>query len=180
MTAPDKLVQDTSDQVIQNLRKQSNIANNLSAAYQIIDQYVAPNVDDLGMARSVLGRDRWMAATPAQQARFTQAFKVLVMRTYAAALSQYTNERVRVLPFHASPADDRVLVQTQILGDGPPLSVNYRLVRLNNTWKMYDFDVEGVSMLRSFRSQFNETLANNHNNIDALITDIEQHNLGKS
>ena len=174
-TSPTALIQSTSDTVIAQLRAQPDIANHPQAAYKIIQQYVSPYMDRTGIARTVLGRTRWQNASDAQKKRFTEAFNVTVMQTYATALSQYTNETVKVLPLRADPNASRVLVKTQILGNGPPLSVNYRLVQKQGSWKVYDFDVEGVSMLRSFRSQFDAQLAKN-NSLDALIDSLEQHN----
>ena len=173
--SPTTLIQNTSDTVIAKLRAQPDIANHPQAAYEIINQYVGPYMDSTGMARTVLGRTHWQSASDTQKKRFTKAFNITVMQTYAVALSQYTNETVKVLPLHADPNASRVLVKTQVLGNGPPLSVNYRLVQKQDSWKVYDFDVEGVSMLRSFRSQFDAQLAKN-NSLDALIDSLEQHN----
>ncbi len=173
--SPEEIVKNTSDEVISQLCKEPNIANNIPTAYAIIKKYAAPYMDNVGMARSVLGRQRWKATSASQQRRFTDTFKVTVMRTYAVALSQYTNETVRVLPLRGNQQQSRVIVKTQILGNGPTVAVNYRLVRKNDGWKVYDFDVEGVSMLRSFRSQFAEELARN-NSLDALINTLQQHN----
>lgn len=172
--SPTELVESTSKQVIQELKTKKDIANNMPAAYAIINKYVSPYIDDVGMARSVLGRQRWRTATTSQRQRFTAAFRVTVMRTYAVSLAQYTNEAIRVMPLRGTP-ESRVIVKTQIIGDGPAIAVNYRLVRKASGWKVYDFDVEGVSMLRSFRSQFAAELAKN-DSLDHLIQTLQQHN----
>lgn len=172
--APDALVESISKKVIQQLRTKKDIANNIPAAYAVIQQYVSPYMDSVGMARSVLGRQRWKAASTSQRKRFTNVFKVTVMRTYAVALAQYTNETVRVMPLRGETGT-RTIVKTQILGDGPAVAVNYRVVRKKSGWKVYDFDVEGVSMLRSFRSQFAEELSKD-DSLNALIDTLQQHN----
>jgi phospholipid transport system substrate-binding protein len=59
--------------------------------------------------------------------------------------------------------------------DGPPVKVSYRMV-YKGSWKIYDLNVEGISMLGSFRSQFADQLANG--NIDALIQTLKEHNSG--
>ena len=173
--SPAQLIQQVSNTVIEKLHVQKDIANHPQVAYAIIRQYVEPHVDSIGMGRSVIGRARWQAASPEEQVRFTKAFTATVMHTYAAALAQYTDQSVRVLPQRDGEIGQRVLVKTQIIGSGSPFAVNYRLVRKGNTWKVYDFNVEGVSMLRSFRSQFDAQLGKN-NRLTALTTALEQHN----
>jgi phospholipid transport system substrate-binding protein len=128
------------------------------------------------MARSVLGRQAWMSATPNQRAQFTQEFTTLLVHTYSSALANYKDEAVQFQPMRGDASGSRAQVNSIILRkSGPSISVNYRLILLNSQWKVYDFSVDGISMLQSFRSQFADELS--QGNLDTVIQHLQQHNM---
>jgi len=176
--APVVMLQNTSDQVLASLKQnKASLKTSRKLVYQIVDNILLPHVDLTGMARSVLGRDVWKSATDAQKQKFTAEFKDLLIRTYASAFSKYSNQTVEIFPIRGGLSADqtRVQVNSQIVQqDGPPIPVNYRLVKQGNDWKVYDFSVEGISMLESFHSQFANEL--NQGNLDQLINRLAQHN----
>jgi len=176
--APVIMLQNTSDQVLAALKQNKvSLKQDRHVVYQIVDKILVPHVDLAGMSRSVLGREAWDSATSAQKQRFSSEFKDLLIRTYASAFSKYSNQTVKIFPIRGGLSADqsRVQVSSQIVQqDGPPIAVNYRLIKQNNDWKVYDFSVEGISMLESFRSQFAAEL--NQGNLDALIDKLAQHN----
>src|SRR5262249_28735021 len=130
------------------------------------------------MARLVLGRNAWMQATPEQRKRFTKDFTRLVIRTYASAMASYTNQTIKFMPIRGGYEGlNRIQVQSLIIReDGPSIPVNYRLELVNNEWFVYDFSVEGVSIIESFRSQFADALASE--DLDNVILKLERHNAG--
>ncbi len=165
----------TANQVISSLQAQkATIKSNPRAVYSIVNRYLVPKIDTYGMARSVLGRDAWNKATEAQKHRFSHAFTTLVVRTYAGALAQYTNEKVKFNPIRGSYSD-RVQVDSIVVrSNGPNIPISYRLIQSGSSWKIYDMSVEGVSLLQSFRSQFAAELR--RGNLDNLIQIIEKKN----
>ncbi len=176
--APVVMLQNTSDQLIAALKQnKASLKKNPDVVYQIVDKILVPHVDLMGMSRSVLGRDAWTTATPDQKQRFAAQFKDLLIHTYASALSNYNNQTVQFLPIRGglSSTQARLQVNSQILQQGgPAISVSYRLIKENNDWKVYDFSVDGISMLESFRSQFAAEL--NQGNLDGLINRLAEHN----
>ena len=98
------------------------------------------------------------------------------MHTYAQALLHYTDEVVRVLPV---PPDtlktNRVKVRSLIEGKHiQPLSILYRMRLNKGEWKIYDFSVEGVSLVLTYRQSFSEQIRSN--GLDALIRDLAAKN----
>lgn len=175
--APIVMLQNTSDQVIAALKQnKASLKKDPSVVYQIVDRILVPHVDLVGMSRSVLGRDAWMSATDQQKQKFSQQFKDLLIHTYASAFANYTNQTVQFMPIRGGLGNQtRVQVNSQILQqNGPAIPVSYRLIKQGDDWKVYDFSVEGISMLESFRSQFAAELS--QGNLDALISKLEQHN----
>lgn len=171
----------TADQMIAELKAQkSHIYNNPKAVYPIIQRILLPQVDMQGMARSVLGRRIWTAMSAQQKSTFSKEFAHLVIMTYSAALANYHDEQIRFYPMREDFADQsRVEVRSNIIRSrGPSIPVSYRLVRVGSGWKVYDFSVEGISMIRSFQSQFAEQLR--QGDIDKMIASLKQHNQAKT
>jgi phospholipid transport system substrate-binding protein len=177
ISSPVDLLQNTSNQLITTLQQNKvTLKTNPQLVYRIVDQILLPHVDLVAMSSIALGREAWMRASPAQRQAFTQQFTTLLIRTYASALAQYTDEKVRFFPLRGGVnGQARVQVDSNIIRDsGPPINVSYRLMQVGGQWKLYDFSVDGISLVQSFRSQFVQELQ--QAGIDGLISKLAQHN----
>lgn len=176
ISSPIEVLQNTSNQLISELqRNQATLKTKPQIVYGIVDQILLPHVDVESMSSKALGR-AWSNATRAQQQAFEDQFVTLLVRTYSSALAQYTNERVIFLPLREDFNNQSyVEVKSRVIREsGPQINLNYRMLRVQGQWKLYDFSVDGVSIIESFRSQFVEELR--QSGIDGLIGKLAQHN----
>ncbi len=176
-SSPLTMLQNTSDQMLAALQQnKASLKSDPQVVYGIINRILLPHMDIEGMSRSVLGRDAWAQATPAQRQQFTQQFTTLLIHTYSSAFAQYNNQTVKFFPIRGDVSgQSRVQVNSSIVRpDGPAIAVNYRLILLGGEWKVYDFSVEGVSMLQSFSSQFAQQLS--QGGIAGVIQQLTRHN----
>lgn len=159
-SSPIPMLEATSSQIIETLQKnKSTLKQNHLVIYHAVERYLLPNVDVIGMSRSVLGRDAWNKATAAEKQEFTAVFTHLIIRTYANPMAEYTDETVKYLPIRGSISGRFTRVNSIIIrSSGQNIPLSYSLVAKNNSWKIYDLSVEGVSLLQSFRSQFGQIL----------------------
>ncbi len=127
-----------------------------------IRSIVVPKFDVTSMAQSVVGRRHWESASPAQRQAFIREFTNLVISVYSAPLQDYNGDRVEFSPLRNSiEGQTRIAVQTTIVRpSGQRIAVNYSLKNTNGNWKVYDFSIEGISMIASYRSQFAAILEN--------------------
>jgi phospholipid transport system substrate-binding protein len=177
VNSPVELLQTTSNRLISQLqRNQTTLHNNPRAVYSIVNQILLPHVNLAYMSSRALGRDAWMQATPYQRKAFMQQFTTLLVRTYSSALAQYNNERVVFFPLRADYSNARaVQVDSRILRrSGPSIDVSYRLMNQAGQWKLYDFSVDGISMVGSFRAQFVQELQ--QGGLNGLIRKLAIHN----
>lgn len=176
ISSPIEVLQNTSNQLISELqRNQATLKTRPQIVYGIVDQILLPHVDVESMSGKALGR-AWSNATRAQQQAFEDQFVTLLVHTYSSALAQYTNERVIFLPLREDFNNQSyVEVKSRVIREsGPQINLNYRMLRVQGQWKLYDFSVDGVSIIESFRSQFVEELR--QSGIDGLIGKLAQHN----
>lgn len=175
--SPLVLLQTTSNQLILALqRNQATLKTKPQIVYGIVNQILLPHVDVMSMSSRALGRDAWLRASPIQKQAFAQQFVTLLVRTYSSALAQYTNEKVNFLPLRGDYNNQsRVQVNSIIVREsGPAINLSYRLMREDDQWMLYDFSVDGVSIIESFRSQFVGELQ--QSGLEGLIAKLAQHN----
>ena len=104
--SPQELVRDTSSRMLLAMRtEQQAIATDADRLYELVAEIVLPYFDFQRMGQWVLGRN-WRAATQAQREQFVEQFRILLVRTYGSALSEYADEKIIYLPF-VEPADAR-------------------------------------------------------------------------
>ena len=98
----------------------------------------------------------------------------MVVRTYATALNNYSNEIVEFPPQSIDTAKSRVQVSSIIKRNKENISVKYRLIKHGNDWLVYDIIVEGVSILQGFQAQFSQEIR--QKGLDKVIAQIKEHN----
>ncbi len=114
---------------------------------------------------------RWRSFTPDQRHRFAEAFARLLLNTYLGQLKGYNGEQV-LYTGERSSSSGKVEQETQLsLKDGRTIPVNYRMMPKNGTWVVYDVLVEGVSLVKNYRTQFQDILQTA--SPDELIARIE-------
>ena len=175
--APDALVQRLSGDVLDTIKADKSIkAGEIDKIMLLVDSKIMPNVNFQRMTASAVG-PAWRQATPEQQKRLQDEFKILLVRTYAGALDQVSNQTVSVRPFRGSADDKEVLVRTEIRGGGDPVQLDYRLEKTPGDaggWKVYNLNVLGVWLVDTYRTQFAQQI--NSQGIDGLISALAARN----
>lgn len=173
-SSPIPMLENAATQIIANLKtNKATLKSNPQIVQQTVERHLLPIVDVNGMSRSVLGAAAWNKASAADRQAFSKAFTQLVIRTYASPLSEYSDETVKFLPVRGS-IDGRFVRANSIIirPSGQKIPLSYSLVSIHDQWKIYDFSVEGVSLLQSFRTQFGQVLKNS--NMETLLTQMRQ------
>ena len=167
--APDALVKRLSADLLETIKADPELRKgNIARISQVVDTTVMPHVNFRRMTSAAVG-PQWRQATPAQRDRLQQEFKLMLIRTYAGALKQVSDQRVEVKPLRAAPGDKDVLVRTEVHGKGEPVQLDFRLENTDGkAWKIYNLNVLGVWMVETYRTQFAQEL--NKGGIDGLIT----------
>ncbi len=170
------LVIDTTSRMLEVLgEERERLKREPQRIYHLVNTIVVPRFDARLMARWVLGK-YWRTATPRQRDRFTEEFKTLLVRTYATALLEYTDQEVRVLPVRPVRDTKRVTVRTEVRapGGGAPLSIHYSMYAKKERWKVYDVTIDGVSLVANYRSAFSTEIQ--RGGMDQLIRLLAEHN----
>ncbi len=173
--APEALIKEVSTDVLDAVKADKTIqAGDIRKVIALVDQKVLPYVNFQRMTASAVGR-YWKQATPDQQKRLQDEFKLLLVRTYSGALAQVSSEQtVEVKPMRGTPSDNEVVVRTEIRGKGDPIQLDYRLEKAGASWKIYDVNVLGVWLVENYRNSFAQEIG--ANGIDGLIAKMAERN----
>ncbi|WP_442873372.1 MlaC/ttg2D family ABC transporter substrate-binding protein [Curvibacter sp. AEP1-3] len=175
--APDALIKRLSVDVLDTIKADKSIRTGDTAKIvTLVDTRIMPNVNFQRMTASAVGPG-WRQATPEQQKRLQDEFKILLVRTYAGALAQVNDQTIAMKPMRMAPEDKEVIVRTEIKGKGDPIQLDYRLEKTPGVgagWKIYNLNVLGVWLVETYRSQFAQQI--NAKGVDGLIDALAEQN----
>jgi phospholipid transport system substrate-binding protein len=165
---PESVISSTADEVVATLKKDKAIQNGDRAkAYTLIQDKVLPHFDFTRMTRLAMGKN-WRQASPEQQQKLTEGFRDLLVRTYASSLSQYKNQELKVKGADMEDGGNEATVHSVVIpSGGPSVPIDYRMEKSGEDWKVFDIQVDGVSLVTNYRNEFSDIVRNH--GIDGLI-----------
>lgn len=175
--APEVLIKRLSTDVLDTIKADKDMrGGNIPKIVALVDEKIMPHVNFKRMTASAVGPG-WRQATPAQQKRLQEEFKILLVRTYSGALSQVSDQTIFVKPLRAGKDDTELLVRSEVRGSGDPIQLDYRLEKTPGEgagWKIYNLNVLGVWLVETYRSQFSQEI--NAGGVDGLIAKLAERN----
>jgi phospholipid transport system substrate-binding protein len=172
---PDELVKKVTDDVMAAIKSDKQLAaGDKQKALKLAEEKIIPHVDFEEATRLAVGR-AWRTASKEQQQQLVTEFRRMLVRTYSNAISAYEGQTVKVLPLRMKADDTDVTVHNQYIRPGAkPVQLDYQMRKVGNDWKIYDIIVEGVSLVLTYRSEFDSVVK--QQGIDGLIKTIAQKN----
>lgn len=141
-------------------------------ANPIVETILLPHFDTDYAAQLVLAQN-WRTASPEQRQRFVAAMVKMLMNTYAGALTEFSADKFKILPYRADSNPDVATVRTQVMrSSGVVVPVDYKLRRTASGWKAFDVIIEGISYVKNYRTDLGEEIS--QRGLDAVIARIER------
>ncbi|HEU4603150.1 MAG TPA: ABC transporter substrate-binding protein [Steroidobacteraceae bacterium] len=163
-----KVAQDTLKDLDAHRSEYKNDSKKLRA---LVDKNLLPYFDTNYAGQLVLGK-YWRNATPEQRKRFVDGFYQSLLQTYGEALTDFTPDRLKILPYQGNPQDNIATVRSEVRrDDGSKVPVNYSLHKTPEGWKAYDVQISGVSYVKSMRTDFGSEVQ--QKGLDAVIQRLE-------
>jgi phospholipid transport system substrate-binding protein len=172
---PDELVRKVTTEVLEAIQNDKQLqAGDRKKALALAEEKILPLVDFREATRLAVGR-AWNAATPEQQEGLTRQFRTLLVRIYSNAVGVYRGQTMRVQPVKMAPGATQTSVRNQYLSPGrPPTTVEYAMHKTPSGWKIYDITVEGVSLVLTYRGEFEQIVR--EGGVDGLIQRLAERN----
>jgi len=169
---PQELVENSAKRMLAELDKNRPVyAKDPAKLDALVANVLLPNFDSEYSARLVLGQ-AWRTATPEQRKRFVDAFYHSLLRNYGTALLNFTADRFVILPYKGDPADATATVRTEVKkSSGESVPVNFSLRKTETGWKAWDVVIEGISYVKSFRTDIGAEIQ--QKSLDEVINRLE-------
>lgn len=175
--AADVFVKRMSTEVLDVIKADKSMrSGDIAKVVALVDTRIMPHVDFQRMTASAVGPG-WRQATPEQQKRLQDEFKILLVRTYSGALSQISDQVISIKPLRAGPEDKEVVVRSEVRGSGDPIQLDYRLEKTpgqGTGWRIFNINVMGVWLVETYKSQFAQEI--NAKGVDGLIESLAARN----
>ena len=174
--APDQLVQTITDDVLAAIKSDKQLAaGDRQKAMKLAEEKVLPYIDFEQATRLAVGR-AWREATPEQRKRLVGEFRNMLVRTYSNAIETYQGQTLKVLPARGKQDAEETVVRTQFVrAGGQPLPIDFAMRKTDQGWKVFDITVEGVSLVLTYRSEFDAVVK--QEGIDGLIKRLASKNI---
>ncbi|MEW5863871.1 MAG: ABC transporter substrate-binding protein [Pseudomonadota bacterium] len=152
---PDELVRKVTEEVLDAIKTDKELqAGDRKKALALAEEKILPHVDFREATQLAVGK-AWWGATPAQREQLVAEFRAMLVRIYSNAIDRYRGQAMQVLPVRMPAGATEVTVRNRYLRPGaPPVPVEYALRKTPEGWKIYDVSVEGVSLVLTYRAEF--------------------------
>jgi phospholipid transport system substrate-binding protein len=173
---PEQIVEQTSSELLKIINEHpERIKNEEGYVNQVINDLVLPVIDLESMGKLILGK-HWKTASEEQRTQFIAQFKSMLVRTYAKSVADYGHAKVTVFPSQGEQKGQRHRVKSHLdIGGGTPLQVDYVFRRKDDSWKVFDLVVDGLSLIKNFRTSFSQEIS--ETSLDALIERLASTNV---
>jgi phospholipid transport system substrate-binding protein len=172
---PEELVKKITQDVMAAIKSDKQLAaGDKQKALKLAEEKILPHVDFDEATRLAVGR-AWAQASPEQKKKLVTEFRNMLVRTYSSAIQAYEGQEMKVLPLRMKPGETDVTVRNQFIRSGQkPVSLDYSMRKTDQGWKIYDIVVEGISLVLTYRSEFDAVVK--QDGVDGLIKRLAQKN----
>lgn len=155
--SPVDLLERESNKVLKILRDdRAKLDQDPDLIYRIVDEHVLPHLDDVTMAKLALGKN-WKQATRDQKRTFVEEFRNLLVRTYSKSLIEFSDQKINYFPQDVPAGAKKASVKAEVIQPGgPSIPLAYSVRVKGDTWVVYDIQVDGVSLVTSYRGTFSQ------------------------
>lgn len=170
--AEKRVIQVTSNIVNLLERNKVQYSTDKKALNAMVRREVLPFIDFNAMSKLTLGK-HWRSASPAQRTRFINAFREMLVRSYAKTMIDYSGSKIKAGNSAPNKKPGYVLVRTSVTPKGrSAISANYSLRKVGNDWKAYNVEIAGVNLITNFRTNFTREVSSK--GLNALIARLEK------
>lgn len=181
---PDKMLEAATKKMLRAINtNRAEIKRSPEKLKSLVEEIILPHLDLITASKMVMGK-YWRRADKTQKIQFIRQFRLMLLRFYSTALSEYLKGRDKKLnenlihhfPIKLKDNDTTITVRAELTPDtGKKIPIRYRMhLKSKKGWKIYDVSVEGVSMVTTYKNNFATELKTK--GVDGLIASLKAKN----
>lgn len=181
--SPDKMLETATKTMLRSINQnRAEIKQSPDKLKSLVEKIILPHLDFIAASKLVMGK-YWRRAEKDQKIKFIRQFRLLLLRFYSSALSEYLSNTDKALsenliqyfPVELAEGETSLTVRAELKPEtGKSVPIYYRVHLTKKGWKIYDVSVEGISMITTYKNNFATQFKTE--GIDALIASLEEKN----
>ncbi len=148
-----KSVQEVSDLV--SIHKE-RFENDEIFLRKMMNDVVMPKLDINLMSKIILGKKTWTKMTSAEKIDFMNAFKYKMTSTYMKSVTAFDGDDIEFFPYTPGKRKNLALVKSKYIIAAGDIEVDYRLIKQEEGWRIYDIIFDGISLMKNYRADYRE------------------------
>lgn len=173
-TSPEGLVKKITEEVLEAVKQDPSLrSGDKRKALQLAEEKVLPYIDFEEATKLAVGR-AWNEASPDQRKNLVNEFRSMLVRIYSNAIDAYRGQTMEVQRAKMNGTEEASVRNLYKKPGAQPVAVEYAMRKTPQGWKVYDVNVEGISLVATYRLQFAQALRDG--GIDGLIKRMSQLN----
>ena len=174
-SSPDAVVKQMVEDVLTPIRQDKEITHDPGKIDELVDASIFPRLDFIRLTRLTVGNKFWKRTSPEVQQQLVSEFHVFLVRVFSDVIAQYTDQTIFYFPLKMPPDAKEVTVKTVVMDPRDESTLlDYRLERTGTGWLIYDVDIDNMSLIRIYHSNFGDTLS--HGGVPNLISVLHKKN----
>ncbi len=157
--APDAFIKKMTAEVIADLQADSGLIHDHAKMETYVETRILGLFDFAYMTQQTVNDNAWNRATPEEKSELVAEYRLLMAHTFATTLALYDKQSVTIESFQTAQNSQNVMVKGKLIDpeDGPG-ALNFRLEQTNDGWKIYDIELAGIDLIRTYRADFQAAL----------------------
>ncbi len=175
-TSPDVVVRQMVDDVLTPLRQDTGMTRDLQRMDELVDARVFARIDLERLSKLTVGRKNWKEATPEERTQLMGEYHRFLLHAFSDVIAQYTDQTILYLPFRMQPDARDAEVKTVVMDPrDESTELDYKLEKTDQGWLIYDVDIDNMSVIRIYHSNFSDALS--EGGVNRLIGMLHEKNL---
>ncbi len=176
MVSPDAIVKQMVDDVLTPIRRDQEMTHDPQKMDALVDASVFPRLDFVRLSQLTVGRKYWGSASPEARAQLVSEYHTFLLHVFSDVIAQYTDQTILYLPFRKQPDANDVEVKTVVMDPrDESTELDYRLEKMDAGWLIYDVEIDNMSVIRIYHSNFSAALS--HGGVSNLVRVLHEKNL---
>lgn len=168
---PEDVVNEVTSSLLTFAKKEGDLLDSDPDAYFTqVRGILDPAVDFLGIAKNVMGKRYWLAASDEQRSQFVASFANSLVRTYGKGMANFADFEVSVESSKPSESSDKIyyVIQSVKTREGTN-KVVYTMKFIDERWQLRNVVLNGINMGKSFHSQFDQLVKDNGGDVGRAV-----------
>lgn len=176
IVSPDVVVKQMVDDVLTPIRQDQGMTHDPQKMDALVDESVFPRVDFVRLSMLTVGMKYWGSASPEAREQLVSEYHTFLLHVFSDVIAQYTDQTILYLPFRMRPDAKEAKVKTVVMDPrDESTELDYKLEKMDAGWLIYDVDIDNMSVIRVYHSNFSAALS--HGGVSHLVRVLHEKNL---